>query len=59
MRLSITKQSLKISPDETYPNPDERDMVFIEQVLGLKKEGDSVRLVRVEDGDTFYLETIN
>jgi len=47
MRLSITKYGLEIYPEDTsYPYKDERDTAFIENVLGLKKEGDSIKLVR-------------
>lgn len=33
--------------EENYPY-DYRDAVYIEQVLGLKKHGDSIRLVRID-----------
>lgn len=47
MKLSIKRHTLQITPeDEGYPTPDERDTAFIEEVLGLNEEGDSIRLVR-------------
>lgn len=47
MKLSINRHTLQITPeDKGYPTPDERDRAFIEAVLGLKKEGDSVKLIR-------------
>lgn len=47
MKLSINRNTLQITPeDKGYPTPDERDTAFIESVLGLKKEGDSIKLIR-------------
>lgn len=47
MKLNITKYGLEIVPeDKHYPNRDERDTAFIENVLGLLKDGDSIKLVR-------------
>jgi len=47
MKLNIYKDGIDIVPEVTgYPNYDERDIAFVEEVLGLKKEGDSVKLVR-------------
>ena len=48
MRLEITRYTLKIVPEDTGfgRNEDKRDTAFIEEVLGLKDEGDSIRLVR-------------
>jgi len=50
MKLDIGRYSLKIIPEDTtisgYGNQDERDTVFIEEVLGLRKDGDSIKLVR-------------
>jgi len=48
MRLRITRYSIQIVPEDlSYPNCDERDLAFIEEVLGLKNEGDSIKLTRV------------
>ena len=41
MKLKILRKGLQIIPDG-----DERDVVYIEEVLGLKKDGDSINLVR-------------
>ena len=47
MKLSINRYTLQITPeDKGYPTPDERDTAYIESVLGLKKEGDSIKLTR-------------
>ena len=47
MKLNITTRGLEIIPeDKGYPNRDERDTAFIENVLGLKKNGDSILLIR-------------
>ena len=50
MRLGITRYGLMIVPEDVsisgLAGQDERDTAFIEEVLGLKKEGDFVRLVR-------------
>lgn len=47
MKLNITRHSLQIVPqDSGYPCPDERDTAYIEEVLGLKEEGDTIQLVR-------------
>jgi len=47
MKLNITTTGIEIVPeDKGYTNPDKRDTVFIERVLGLTKDGDSVKLVR-------------
>ena len=47
MKLSITRHGLQITPeDRTGVDRDERDTAFIEEVLGLKKDGDSIKLVR-------------
>ena len=61
MKLRITRESLRIVPEDTgYPNYDERDTAFIEAVLGLKYDGDSIRLVRRDVSGVSglaYLET--
>jgi len=64
MKLSITRHTLQITPeDKGYPTPDERDTAFIESVLGLKKEGDSIKLIRKDASGLShciaYLETDN
>jgi hypothetical protein len=47
MKLKIARSKLEIVPDRgMLPGEDERDDAFIEEVLGLKKEGDYVHLVR-------------
>ena len=50
MKLDIGRYALKIIPEDNnisgFGQQDERDTAFIEEVLGLRKEGDSVRLVR-------------
>ena len=47
MRLEITRYSLRIVPeDNTVINQDERDTAYIEEVLGLKQNGDSITLMR-------------
>jgi hypothetical protein len=45
MRLSVTQQGLRIVP--TSDASDERDEVYIENFLGLRKNGDSIKLRRV------------
>jgi hypothetical protein len=45
MRLLVTQQGLRIVPESCIL--DERDGVYIEHFLGLLKDGDSVRLRRV------------
>ena len=47
MKLKVSRDKLQIVPERgVFPGDDERDEAFIEEVLGLKKEGDSVLLVR-------------
>ena len=47
MKLEIHRNSLKIIPeDKSAIRCDERDTAYIEEVLGLKKDGDSIKLVR-------------
>lgn len=41
-----TENSLQISPEQYDDNARALDIAFIEKVLGLKHEGDSVKLVR-------------
>ena len=64
MKIDIGRHSIKIIPDDNtisgFGQQDERDTAFIEEVLGLKKNGDSIRLVRKNvDGLSCiaYLET--
>ena len=61
MRLNINRDGLQIIPEDLrMPYPDERDTAFIEGVLGLKKNGDSIKLVRQNAyglGRIAYLET--
>ena len=61
MILNITKRSLQIVPeDKGYPNPNELDTAYIEEVLGLKNDGDSIKLTRKNAhglGCIAYLET--
>lgn len=42
MKLEINRYGLSIIPD----HGDERDFAYIEEVLDLKKSGDSIKLVR-------------
>lgn len=47
MKLKVSRNKLEIVPERgMLPGEDERDEAFIEEVLGLKNEGDSVLLVR-------------
>ena len=46
MKLKITRHSLQIVPETTWDHSDERDTAFIEDVLGLRKDGDWIKLVR-------------
>lgn len=60
MQLEISRYGMKIVPESGFLNTDERDAAFIEEVLGLKKAGDFVKLVRVDCGGLSalaYLET--
>lgn len=41
MKLSLERKGLIIEPDTIL------DIVFIEEVLGLKKDGDKIELVRI------------
>lgn len=45
MRLKITRRGFEIIPEDNMN--DESDIAFIEDVLGLKKAGDSVSCKRV------------
>lgn len=59
MKLNIARRYLEIVP-EGQSNVDERDLVFIEEVLGLKKHGDSIKLVRknvINSDSLAYLKT--
>jgi len=59
MKLSIERNGLKITPESHY-GKDERDEAFIEEVLGLKKNGDFIKLVRKNAyglSSIVYLET--
>ncbi len=61
MKLIINRTTLQITPEDVrYPVPDERDTAFIEAVLGLKKDGDSIKLIRKNisgRADIAYLRT--
>jgi len=47
MKLEITTNSLRIVPESgMLPDTDERDLAFIESVLGLLHDGDSIKLTR-------------
>jgi len=47
VKLKIKRYSLQIVPEDiTYGQSDKRDEAFIEEVLGLQKDGDSIRLIR-------------
>ena len=59
MKLNITRYSLQIVPEDSRYPCDERDTAFIEEVLGLRKAGDSIRLRRINSyglGCIAYLE---
>ena len=48
MKLEITRNSIRIVPEDKYRvDRDERDTAFIEEVLGLKNDGDVVSLRRI------------
>ena len=55
------RDGIKIVPEnQGYPNYDERDTAYIEEVLGLRKDGDFIKLVRKNAfgcGGLAYLET--
>lgn len=58
MKLLITRYSLEIIPEDSLS--DKRDTAYIEEVLGLKKDGDSIQLIRRNVSDLSslaYLET--
>ena len=63
MKLDIHRDLMRIIPEtesvhETGPNlRDMRDMVFIEEVLGLKKDGESIQFERKNTGLEIYLES--
>lgn len=60
MKLKVTRYSLQIVPETSYDNSDERDTAFIEDVLGLEKNGDWIKLKRVNASGLSciaYLET--
>jgi len=44
MRLSLHEDGLQIIPEDSIY--DRRDTIYIERVLGLKKSGDAVLLIR-------------
>ena len=47
MKINIMRNGLQIIPEnEGHPHYDERDTAYIEEVLGLRKEGDFIKLVR-------------
>lgn len=46
MKLEIHERCLKIIPDRFDNDGRALDTVFIEEVLGLKKDGDTVKLKR-------------
>lgn len=50
MKLNITKYGLEIVPEDEQN--DERDIAYIENVLGLKYDGDSIKLIRKNIMDT-------
>ena len=52
MKLIIKRDRMKIVPEDSIF--DERDTAFIEEVLGMKKTGDSIKLIRSSFG---WLET--
>ena len=52
MKLKIMSYSLQIEPEtKLWTANDERDVAFIEEVLGLKKDGDSIKLIRIYAND--------
>lgn len=47
MKIQLGRRSLRIIPEDINSvNVDERDTAYIEEVLGLRKDGDSVKLIR-------------
>jgi hypothetical protein len=57
MRLEVDRYALKIIPSDV----DELDTAYIEDTLGLKKDGDSIQLVRVNSSGLLciaYLKTV-
>ena len=54
MELKIKRYSLQIVPEDDCLG-DERDTAFIEEVLGLRKEGDWVKLKRVNAMGLSYI----
>jgi hypothetical protein len=61
MKLKIARSKLEIVPEHgMLLGEDDRDEAYIEEVLGLKNEGDYVRLVRKNAmglSSLAYLET--
>lgn len=60
MWLDINRSYLRIVPDSFGQSYRELDVVFIENVLGLKKDGDWIKLKRVNCyglNSLAYLET--
>lgn len=61
MKLQINRYSLQIVPEDVKVfDRDERDTAYIEEVLGLKKHGDWIKLKRINASGLSciaYLET--
>lgn len=50
MQIYTKKETLRLYPISLIEES------YIEKTLGLKKEGNSIKLVRHDDGDSFFLE---
>jgi len=46
MKLEVTRYTLRIRPSSILCSDHHLDVAFIEEVLGLKHEGDSIKLIR-------------
>ena len=60
MKLITRRHCLQIIPETDIATGDEMDIAYIEEILGLKKNGDSVSLIRRDVSglsSIAYLET--
>lgn len=46
MKMEMLRHGIRIIPEGGFTRGDERDVAYIEEVLGLKKDGDAILLVR-------------
>ena len=61
MKLITRRYCLQIVPETNIATGDEIDIAYIEEILGLKKNGDSVSLIRRDVAglsSIAYLETV-